>query len=324
MTRWLIPAAMVTSATVPLLILRRRGHVAGPAVLASFSLVTLVSLMLLPLAAAACLAQSLLSGDRAAVVVILALAMVGVAAGMVARASLSAVEIWRSRRVIAGLARTAAFDSRDGVLVVPVEEPPAFLAGDVVVVSRRAALALPPRELDAVIAHEKAHSAGRHPTLTLIATALRRGLLGFPPARRFEIALREQLELLADDQAAAEMGDPRPVASAITRLRPRPANPANNPATERRLERLRSAHDAIPGGDRIVWAATAALGTLTAVVTCAAVHAEWVLAGAGLCLVIGAGMLRLLLHLHRSPTPPVPRQHADRPGRRSSQDVPRN
>ncbi len=225
MTGWLIPAAMVTSATVPLLILRRRGHVAGPAVLASFSLVTLVSLMLLPLAAAACLAQSVLSGDRAAVVVILALAMVGVAAGMVARASLSAVEIWRSRRVIAGLARTAAFDSRDGVLVVPVEEPPAFLAGDVVVVSRRAALALPPRELDAVIAHEKAHSAGRHPTLTLIATALRRGLLGFPPARRFEIALREQLELLADDRAAAEMGDPRPVASAITRLRRRPHHP---------------------------------------------------------------------------------------------------
>jgi hypothetical protein len=64
MTGRMIPAAMVISATVPLLVLRRRGHVAGPAALALFSLVTLVSLMLLPLAAA-CLAQSLLSGDRA-------------------------------------------------------------------------------------------------------------------------------------------------------------------------------------------------------------------------------------------------------------------
>jgi hypothetical protein len=316
MTGWLIPAAMVILATVPLLVLQRRGHVAGPAVLATFSLVTLVSLMLLPLAAAACLARSLLSGDRAAMVLVPA--TVGLAVGMVARAGFSAVETRRSRRVIAALARTAACGhSRNGVLVVPVEEPPAFVAGDVVVVSQRTALALPPGELDAVIAHEKAHAAGRHPTLTLTATALRRGLLGFPPARRFEIVLREQLELLADGRAAAEMGDPRPVASAITRLRRRP----HGPAIRRRLERLGGGPPPTPGDDRIVWAATAALGTLTVVVTCTAVHAEWVFAGAGLCLVIGAGVLRLLLPLHRTPTPRAPRQHADRPGRGSSQNV---
>jgi Zn-dependent protease with chaperone function len=319
MTGWLIPAAMVISATVPLLVLRRRGHVAGPAVLASFSLVTLVSLMLLPLAAAACLAQSLPSGDRAAMVVVLA--TMGLAVGMVARASLSAVEIRRSRRVIAGLARTAACDdSRIGVLVVPVEEPSAFVAGDVVVVSQRTALALPPGELDAVIAHEQAHATGRHPTLILIATALRRGLLGFPADRHFEIALREQLELMADDRAATEIGDPRPVASAIVRLRQRP----HDAVIQRRLERLGGGHPPTPGDDRIVWAATAALGTLTVVVTCAAMHAEWLLVSAGLCLVIGAGVLRLLLHLHLTPTPRAPRQHADRPGWGSSQEQPRN
>jgi Zn-dependent protease with chaperone function len=299
MTAWMILAATVGSVAVASLVLRRRGQVAGPAVLASFSLVTLVSLMLLPLAAVACLAQDLSGGDRAAVPV--AVAAIGLAGGMVARAGFSVVGIRRSRRRIAGLARTAACDvSRDGVLVVPIEEPAAFLAGEVVVVSRRAVLTLPRRELDAVIAHEKAHAAGRHPALTLSATALRQGMLGFPPARHVELALREQLELLADDRAATELGDPHPVAAAIARLRPRPENPADDPVIERRLERLRSAHDPTPGADRIVWTATAALGTLSIVVTCAAVHDWWVMAGAGLCLVLGAWVLRLLVLLHRA------------------------
>ncbi len=72
------------------------------------------------------------------------------------------------------------------------------------------------------------------------------------------------------------MCDPRPVASAITRLRRRP----HGPTIRRRLERLDGSPPPTAGGDRTVWAATAALGTLTMVVTCGAVHAEWALASA--------------------------------------------
>lgn len=299
MTGWLLLAALAAAAVIPPLLQRRTGHAASPAALASLSLVTLVSPMVLLVAGATCLVRGLLTGDQAALP--LAVAGIGLAGGMVLRAALTAIGIRRTRRTIAELARSAACGRKqDGAIVVAIDGPPAFLADDVVVISRRAVGTLEEREIAAVIAHERAHAVGRHAALTTAAAALRNSLLGFAPARRCELVLRTQLELLTDEQAAAAVGARHPVATAITRLRSRPASHTTQTVIDHRLNRLLHPQVRRPHADRMVWAATTTIAGLTMAGTCAAGHTSWLLPSAGLCLVLTAWVLHLLAPLRRA------------------------
>jgi hypothetical protein len=122
MTGWMIPAAMVISATVPLLVLRRRGHVAGPAVLA----LVFAGHLGEPDAPAAgggglsgAEPPQRRPGSQGA----------GAGYGGPRRRHGGPCRILGRRDpAIAALAWTAASDhSRNGVQVVPVEKPPALL-----------------------------------------------------------------------------------------------------------------------------------------------------------------------------------------------------
>ena len=86
-----------------------------------------------------------------------------------------------------------------------------------IVVTSAALDALDPRQLDAVIAHERAHLSGHHHLLVGVADAWRRA---FPRVPLFQAAHREitrLVELAADDTAAGRAGR-LPVAAALAAL----------------------------------------------------------------------------------------------------------
>jgi len=77
----------------------------------------------------------------------------------------------------------------------------------ITVVSRGLVERLSPVELSAVIAHERAHAEQRHDVVALAFRAWRSALPGFPAAALAEHAVRELVELLADDRARRIVGD---------------------------------------------------------------------------------------------------------------------
>jgi Zn-dependent protease with chaperone function len=77
----------------------------------------------------------------------------------------------------------------------------------VTVVSRGLVERLSPLELSAVIAHERAHAEQRHDVVALAFRAWRSALPGFPVAALAEHAVRELVELLADDRARRIVGN---------------------------------------------------------------------------------------------------------------------
>jgi Zn-dependent protease with chaperone function len=86
-----------------------------------------------------------------------------------------------------------------------------------VVLSSAALRRLDPRQLDAVLAHERAHQAGRHHRLVLLAQLLQVGFPWLPAARLGHQAVAVLVELAADDAAARAHG-PRQVAAALAAL----------------------------------------------------------------------------------------------------------
>jgi hypothetical protein len=64
--------------------------------------------------------------------------------------------------------------------------------------------ALPPEELAAVLAHERAHADGRHELVIQPFVAWQSALPFLAPARRATAAVAELVEMLADDAAAAK------------------------------------------------------------------------------------------------------------------------
>jgi Zn-dependent protease with chaperone function len=77
----------------------------------------------------------------------------------------------------------------------------------VTVISRGLLERLTPEELSAVVAHERAHAEQRHDVVALTFRAWRDALPGFPAAALADHAVRELVELLADDRARREVGD---------------------------------------------------------------------------------------------------------------------
>ena len=97
--------------------------------------------------------------------------------------------------------------------------------GGRIVLSSAALAALDPAELDAVLAHERAHLAGRH-HLVLAASAGLARVFGFVPLFRLaRVQTAVLIEMLADDRAARE-GQPLTVASALLALA-RTSGPSN-------------------------------------------------------------------------------------------------
>jgi Zn-dependent protease with chaperone function len=107
-----------------------------------------------------------------------------------------------------------------GAVVVEHPQPAAYcVAGrcPTVVVTTGAMAALAPEQVDAVLAHERGHLAGRHHALKTAARIGRQVLPFLPLLRDAEVQVARLAELHADD-SAARSADPRELATALVVL----------------------------------------------------------------------------------------------------------
>ncbi|WP_018504946.1 M56 family metallopeptidase [Parafrankia discariae] len=111
-----------------------------------------------------------------------------------------------------------------------------------VVITEGALRALRPSELDAVIAHERAHLAGRHHLILTATAVLARAFPLVPLFGTGHEELRRLVELTADDSAARRSA-PQVVAEAVLRLAapPAPVLGMANTAVRQRVLRLLTA-----------------------------------------------------------------------------------
>ena len=131
-----------------------------------------------------------------------------------------------------------------GAVLVEHSQPAAYcVAGrqPTVILTTAAVQALDPGQLDAVLAHERAHLAGRHHRLLALAR-IGRGVLPFLPLMRdAEQQVARLVELHADD-AATRARDPRLLATALVVLAtgagPAPALAAGATDSVQRIHRL--------------------------------------------------------------------------------------
>jgi Zn-dependent protease with chaperone function len=125
-------------------------------------------------------------------------------------------DLRRQRTAVDLLGRAEA----NGVLVLDHPEPLAYcLPGPHprIVITDGVVAALPPDELAAVLAHERAHAEGRHELVIQPFVAWQSALPFLAPARRATAAVGELVEMLADD-AAAEATSRLTVARALARV----------------------------------------------------------------------------------------------------------
>ena len=139
---------------------------------------------------------------------------------------LSGVLVTSAVRIERGLRRQRAMvdlltrPEADGVRVLEHPEPVAYCvpgAHPRIVVTAGAIAALPPEELAALLAHERAHAQGRHELVIQPFVAWQTALPFLAPARRATAAVAQLVEMLADD-AAAEATSKLAVARALARL----------------------------------------------------------------------------------------------------------
>jgi Zn-dependent protease with chaperone function len=147
------------------------------------------------------------------------------AGAVLARAVLTAAgQLRAAGRQAARHAHTARLAGRLepalGAVVLEHPQPAAYcVAGrcSTVVVTTGALAALAPGQLDAVLAHERAHLAGRHHALKAAARIGRQVLPFLPLLRDAEAQVARLAELHADD-AATRTADPRELATALVVL----------------------------------------------------------------------------------------------------------
>ena len=161
-----------------------------------------------------------------------------------------------------------------GAVVVEHAQPAAYcVAGrcPTVIVTTAAMAALDSGQLDAVLAHERAHLAGRHHALKAAALIGRQVLPFLPLLRDAEAQVTRLAELQADD-AAIRAADPRALATALVVLAT-PAHPAPAPALAaaatdavQRIHRLLGPAEPLGRLRRHLLRATAATLALTPVV----------------------------------------------------------
>jgi Zn-dependent protease with chaperone function len=202
--------------------------------------------------------------------------LLGVAllAAVIARAVYLAVRRsrWRADRraenlAVLRIAGRPAGDAGD-VLWLAHEQPLAFsMAGrpGVVVATEGLTRHLDQDAVDAVVAHERAHLAGRHHQLVALAEALRTALPFVPLFREAPRAIRDLVELAADVAAVRTCGAAAVRAALVTVTRHRPARTSLAMAADAvglRLARLRRC--ATPPGKTRRVVACGLLGTLAA------------------------------------------------------------
>src|ERR1700722_18514448 len=131
-----------------------------------------------------------------------------------------------------------------GAVLVEHSQPSALCGAGrqpTVILTTAAVQALDPGQLDAVLAHERAHLAGRHHRLLAIARIGREVLPFLPLLRDPEQQVARRVELHADD-AATRARDPRLLATALVVLAagatPAPALAAGAADSVQRIHRL--------------------------------------------------------------------------------------
>ncbi len=126
--------------------------------------------------------------------------------------------------LIAEARRAAVHHARGGTVTVRLVDYPTPLAYCLpgirpqVVVSKGAFEALSPGELNAVLAHERAHARGHHDLVVQPFVAWARTFPFLPVARRTVAAVRTLVEMLADDGALRGGCEPRDLRRALQRI----------------------------------------------------------------------------------------------------------
>jgi Zn-dependent protease with chaperone function len=160
--------------------------------------------------------------------------------------------------------------SLDAVLVEHSEPVAYCVAGrhPTVILSTGALNALDPAQLEAVLAHERAHLAGRHHRLLALARIGRLVLPFVPLMRDADTQVTRLVEMHADD-AAARASDPRSLATALVVLAagasPAPALAAAATDSVQRIHRLLRPGEPLGPARRQLLRATAASLALTPV-----------------------------------------------------------
>jgi Zn-dependent protease with chaperone function len=160
--------------------------------------------------------------------------------------------------------------SLDAVLVEHSEPVAYCVAGrhPTVILSTGALNALDPAQLEAVLAHERAHLAGRHHRLLALARIGRLVLPFVPLMRDADTQVARLVEMHADD-AAARASDPRSLATALVVLAagasPAPALAAAATDSVQRIHRLLRPGEPLGPARRQLLRATAASLALTPV-----------------------------------------------------------
>jgi Zn-dependent protease with chaperone function len=156
-----------------------------------------------------------------------------------------------------------------GAVLVEHPEPVAYcVAGrhPTVILSTGALHALQPAQLEAVLAHERAHLAGRHHLLRALARIGRLVLPFLPLTRDADAQVARLAEMHADD-AAARASDPRSLATALvvlaTGTSPAPALAASATDSVQRIHRLLRPAEPLGKARRHLLRATAASLALT-------------------------------------------------------------
>ncbi|HEY6277806.1 MAG TPA: M56 family metallopeptidase [Streptosporangiaceae bacterium] len=198
------------------------------------------------------------------------------AGAIVARTVVTAMTHLRAARQQALLhAQTARLVGRpepslDAVLVEHSEPVAYCVAGrhPTVILSTGAMNALDPAQLEAVLAHERAHLAGRHHRLLALARIGRLVLPFLPLMRDADPQVARLIEMHADD-AAARASDPRSLATALvvlaTGASPAPALAAAATDSVQRIHRLLRPAEPLGPARRQLLRATAASLALTPV-----------------------------------------------------------
>jgi Zn-dependent protease with chaperone function len=220
----------------------------------------------------------------------LALLVLGCAAASVGRELLVASRARRTHRaalILSGRPWAAPACSggrcaRAIPLVVEHTQPVAYCLpgrGGRIVLSSAALAALDPAELGAVLAHERAHLAGRHHLVLAVAAGLGRAFWFVPLLRQAREQTAVLVEMLADDRASRE-GQPLTVASALLAVaagttQPQPvgrtmpvlgALGATETATGDRVRRLLAAAPPLRRTGRSIAAVASALLVMTPLV----------------------------------------------------------
>jgi len=198
------------------------------------------------------------------------------AGAVVARTTLTAVAHFRAAgREASRHAQAARLVGQPepalGALLVEHAQPAAYcVAGrqPTVILTTGAVQALDPGQLDAVLAHERAHLAGRHHWLVAVARIGRQVLPFLPLMRDAEAQVARLVEMHADD-AAARGRDPRLLATALVLLAtagsPAPALAAGATDSVQRIHRLLAPAQPLGRARRQLLRATAAALALTPV-----------------------------------------------------------